>query len=246
MNEIQEYPKIMTLFKRGDDRKVLAGDWSMPEFNYLRDLQWEFTEKVDGTNIRVALEAFPESCGDPFHDWFLGIYGRTAESSIPPFLAARLMEMFTADKLKTLWRGRKSCELCGGTGKNSLGGLNGTRCECVVPYPITLYGEGYGARIQKGGGNYIKDGVDFVLFDVRVGGMWLRRTDVYSIAAELEIKHVPVVAKGSLYEAHDLIRNGICSEWGPFTAEGLVARPAIELCDRRGHRIIGKLKEKDF
>ena len=31
-----------------------------------------------------------------------------------------------------------------------------------------LYGEGYGAKIQKGGGNYRAD-QDFVLFDVRVG-----------------------------------------------------------------------------
>ena len=238
---MNEYPKIPTLFKRGDDRKVIPFEWSEPEFDYLRDNSWEFTEKVDGTNIRVGLEPFPESSGRPYDDWFLHIAGRTDKSDIPPFLVDKLMSLFTADNLKALWRGQKNCEECGGFGR-----VGPMTCSCVVPYPITLYGEGYGARIQKGGGNYIKDGVDFVLFDVMVGGMWLRRTDVHRIASELGIKHVPVIARGLLGDAIDLVHHGICSEWGPFTAEGLVARPAIELRDRRGRRIIGKLKEKDF
>ena len=39
---------------------------------------------------------------------------------------------------------------------------------------------------------------------------------------------------------------GFKSQWGDFMAEGIVARPAQELRTRDGHRIITKIKHKDF
>jgi hypothetical protein len=39
---------------------------------------------------------------------------------------------------------------------------------------------------------------------------------------------------------------GFKSHWGDFIAEGIVARPKVELKTRAGHRIITKLKYKDF
>jgi hypothetical protein len=38
----------------------------------------------------------------------------------------------------------------------------------------------------------------------------------------------------------------LISRWGEFEAEGLVARPEVELFDRAGHRIITKIKAKDL
>ena len=243
-----EYPKIKTLWVRGEDHKVIPWGWSQPEFEYLRDCQWELTEKVDGTNIRVGLEAFPESCGDPYRDWYLAFHGRTAAADIPTFLAERLYQMFTADKLKALWRGQKGCERCHGTGfeDRSTFTTPADRCACVLPYQITLYGEGFGERIQKVGHRYIPDGVGFVLFDVRVGDVWLKRGDVYEIADKLGIPRVPVVGVATLPEAAVLVRNGIRSAWGDFEAEGVVARPMVELQTRFGRRVIGKLKTRDF
>ena len=111
---------------------------------------------------------------------------------------------------------------------------------------MTLYGEGYGARIQKGGGNYVPDGVDFILFDVRIMKLWLQRSNVEDIAAKLEIVTVPVVGKGTLFEATDIARNGFQSLIGTQSAEGLVMKPVVDLYDCRGHRIIAKIKHKDF
>lgn len=51
-----EYHKIQTIFKRDMDhpqKKLIIGDWSTPEFEFLQDAEWEFTEKIDGTNVRV-------------------------------------------------------------------------------------------------------------------------------------------------------------------------------------------------
>lgn len=111
--------------------------------------------------------------------------------------------------------------------------------------PLCLYGEGYGARIQKGGGRYIPDGVGFVLFDVMIDGLWLRCDDVEDIAEKLAISTVPVVACCNISGAIAYVQ-GMESCWGDFPAEGLVLKPAVELQTRRGHRIITKIKQKDF
>jgi len=130
------------------------------------------------------------------------------------------------------------------------------RLETILPrdlfqlhYPntnICLYGEGYGAKIQKGGGNYISDGVDFILFDVKVDDWWLLREDVEDVAQKLELKTAPIVGEGTLFEAISLAQNGITSQWGDFRAEGFVMRPKVPLFTRRGDRIITKVKCKDF
>jgi len=39
---------------------------------------------------------------------------------------------------------------------------------------------------------------------------------------------------------------GFNSMWGNFIAEGIVARPKIEIVARNGKRLITKIKHKDF
>ena len=51
-----EYPKIETLFNRDEKFKVVEGDYRLPEFENIK--QWDVTEKIDGTNVRVRL--FPK------------------------------------------------------------------------------------------------------------------------------------------------------------------------------------------
>ena len=56
---MNEYHKIQTIFKRDMTSKrktLLEGQWTMPEFEYLAENKWVFTEKVDGTNIRVIFK----------------------------------------------------------------------------------------------------------------------------------------------------------------------------------------------
>lgn len=54
------------------------------------------------------------------------------------------------------------------------------------------------------------------------------------------------VAEGTLEDACDFVRNGMVSTWGNFQAEGIVARPKIEMRSRNGSRIITKVKVTDF
>lgn len=115
-------------------------------------------------------------------------------------------------------------------------------------FELTLFGEGYGAGIQKGGGDY-RDDKGFILFDVqRPDGWFLERKDVVDIAAKLRVPCVEETWSGTLVEAINWFASGkpIHSyEKGDDTAEGWVLRPRIELADRHG-RIITKLKGRDF
>lgn len=209
---MREYHKIQTLFKRNKEtNKIIEGDWTIPEFKFLKDNQWVFTEKVDGTNIRVMWNGENVTFG-----------GKTDDAQMPIFLLYKLQELFEGTIKK-----QKFIEKFG-TDK------------------VCLYGEGYGAKIQKSGGNYIKDGVSFVLFDVKIGDWWLQREDIEDIAKYFEIEIVPIIGEGTLEEAIAFTRQGQKSKWGDFLSEGIVARPKTELKTRRGDRIITKIKHRDF
>ena len=206
---MKEYHKIITVWERDPETKfktLLEGKWATPEFEFLKDNEWVWTEKVDGTNIRIMWDGEKVRLG-----------GKTDNAQIPAFLIERLQTLFYAGAMARIF--------------------DGTAC---------LYGEGYGSKIQKGGGNYISDGVDFCLFDVLIGETWLKREDVEDIATKLEVQVAPIIGRGSLEAAINIARAGIVSEWGDFKAEGLVMRPKVEMKNRMGHRIITKIKHKDF
>ena len=50
-----EYEKINTLFKRDTQGLIIPTQYTNPEFYYLAELDWEVTEKIDGTNTRIEL-----------------------------------------------------------------------------------------------------------------------------------------------------------------------------------------------
>lgn len=221
---MEKYPKIQTIFKRDPEnnfKTLLMEEYSRPEFKYLKDNPWDFTEKVDGMNIRVIYDSNPLASNVSFR-------GRTDKAQLPMDLVERLQELLQIDKFTKLWPPADSLK----EHKEEEGSL-------------CLYGEGFGAGIQKGG-KYL-DHKDFVLFDVKVGERWLQREDVIDVANQLEIEVVPRVGIGTL---NDLVNYISLSEtrstWGDFEMEGIVARPRIELFARNGQRIITKLKVKDF
>jgi len=209
---MSEYHKINTVFKRDlatKHKTLLDGQFSEPEFEYLANNVWTFTEKVDGTNIRVNFKG-----GEITFD------GRTDAAQIPSQLVAALNARFLPIEARTRMREVFDCD-------------------------VILYCEGYGAKIQKGGGNYRPD-QDFVLFDVRIGDWWLQRADVEDVGQKLGIPIVPIIGEGTLHEMVAMAKAGITSTWGNFQAEGIVARPKTELITRNGHRIITKIKCRDF
>jgi len=213
-----KYHKIPSIYKRDKEtNKLLVGQYTYPYLEYLKDNTWEFSEKINGTNIRVIWDGVkPE------------FKGRTDNAQIPTTLFQRLVELFMVPEKIELLKGVFNIESDG-----------------QFEQPVTLVGEGYGAKIQKGGGNYKPDGVDFALFDVHIG-MWLERFNVEDIAQKLNVGVAPIIGEGTLADAERMVREGFKSQWGDFNAEGIVARPKVEMLTRRGDRIITKIKTKDF
>ena len=120
---MKEYHKIQTAYKRDPKTKhktLRVNDYTLPEFEFLQNIQWVFTEKVEGTNIRVLFQKDSISFG-----------GKTDNGQIPVHLLNALNAIFLpqSERMATIFTDGSAC----------------------------LYGEGYGPKIQKGGGKYRKD-----------------------------------------------------------------------------------------
>jgi hypothetical protein len=115
---------------------------------------------------------------------------------------------------------------------------------------ITLYGEGIGPGIQKGGGGYLPV-KDFCLFDVRVGPLWLKQDDVTEIARKMALHRAPVYGIKTLKDWIRFVawakQDGtfISALPGASTdklAEGLICRPQCNFLTRMGERVVCKIK----
>ena len=85
---MKEYIKIETPFERDVDgtKKLIEGKFRNETIEYLKDNVWQFTEKIDGTNISIVWDGHTIS----FH-------GRTERAQIPPHLLKKLYELFGGD-----------------------------------------------------------------------------------------------------------------------------------------------------
>jgi hypothetical protein len=209
------YQKIPGPFNRDPKtNKIIHESWTSPELEATQGVPWLFTEKVDGTNIRVVWDGYNVS-----------FFGRTDNAQIPPDLLRYLEETFGGEDKSNLFEQQFGSDA------------------------VTLYGEGYGPKIN-GGGKYRKD-TSFVLFDVKIGGMYLLRDSIEDIARNLNIEAVPIVLGGDgdyadLWDGIATVSEGLQSLWGDFPAEGLVGVTKAGLLSRRGDRIIVKIKSRDF
>lgn len=217
-----EYQKIQTLFKRDERNIIIPDQFTYPEFDVLKDLKWECTEKIDGTNIRIELS----SSGNPEDGIIMSFKGRTDKAVIPEHLLTKLNWLFDRERLMEVLNITDETQDCN----------------------ITLYGEGYGAKIQKGV-NYISNDVNFILFDVKIGKWWLDRESIKDIANKLGISAVPLMGYMTIPEAIEYVKKGFKStiaENKDYDAEGLVLKAPCGLLKRDGERLITKIKTVDF
>lgn len=209
---MKEYHKIETLFKRDEKtKKLICGDYANETFEYLKDNIWQFTEKVDGTNIRIYWDGHKVQFG-----------GRTDNAQIPSHLINRLNELFGGEANEQLFE------------------------QKFGDKEVELFGEGYGVKIQNGG--LYRDDVDFILFDVMIGGWYLKRESVEDIATYFGIDIVPIVLEGTLDDGINYVltqRKSIVAKNGA-EIEGVVGRPKVEVLGRNGKRVICKIKYRDF
>ena len=208
---MREYNKIETIYERDIDgtKKLIEGKFRNETVEYLANNEWLFTEKIDGTNIRIYWDGHKITFG-----------GRTDRANIPAHLVNKLNEIFLNEETEQLFE------------------------QKFGEKEVILFGEGYGAKIQAGG-DYRSD-VGFILFDVLIGENYLNRESVEDIAKAFGLEIVPIVLHGTIEEAVRYVKNKPNSTIGKAKMEGVVGRPKIELLDRCGHRLIVKIKCRDF
>lgn len=155
------------------------------------------------------------------------IRGRTDESSIPPKLLKHLQSIFTPEKIQAVF-GDKD---------------------------LMLFGEGYGAKIQRFGSQYL-DHQSFILFDAYINGMWVNIDKIPGIAEAFGVRHAPYIPwKEDLglieWEINDIIKfvqskpKSLISQ-KELMMEGIVAKPYPMLLFQNGDPLYWKLKCKDF
>lgn len=222
----QFYSKINTLYKRHEDGPfkhcIIPGDFSDPETELLKDLKWKWYEKIDGTNMSYYLYK------NEFDDFVFGIHGKTPNASIPDHLQKKMFSLLDKEKMLKYFSDK--------------GTLIGDDVS------INIFGEGYGMKIQKGG-NYIKNDVDFIVFDININGWWLKQEAVDEIAAGLGLKRVPYIGEMTIGEAEEYVKKGFKSniaENKDYDAEGLVGHAPMDLRKRNGDRILVKIKTCDY
>ena len=89
-----EYNKIDTLYKRDMEgtKKLLEGEFRNPAVEFLKDNIWQFTEKVDGTNISVCWDGHTVTFN-----------GRTERAQIPTHLLNYLTATFKTTEVEQIF-----------------------------------------------------------------------------------------------------------------------------------------------
>jgi hypothetical protein len=222
-----EYTKIDTLYDRDGGHFVNVSKLRRPEFGNIK--RWSITEKIHGRNTRVTL----------FDNGEVVYGGKTDDAEIPTELLEYLRETFTQEKMKMVfWLPDKP-----------------------IPKSATIYGEGYGPGTVPGSGIYRSD-VSFRLFDCLVKSedenWWLERSNLEDIAGKLGIKCVPIlgfidflpvnsreIENIFLVNTKKLVATEESGKVGG-KPEGIVATTEEMLFNRKGERVMWKLKIKDF
>jgi len=115
---------------------------------------------------------------------------------------------------------------------------------------IVVYGEAYGGKQQGMRATY-GDKMRFIVFDVKIGGMWLSVPQMDEVATSLGLEVVPWMRLDANIGDIDYERDRVsivgercgCPD---KMREGVVLRPLIELTQNNGSRVISKHKRDDF
>ena len=273
---METYTKIDTMYKRyqfdGKDcpnkdwlkfkNKIILGEFSFKEAEYLFTCLWEAYSKIDGTNSKIAF--FP-STGE------IRVEGKTEKAQsqhgqfemlekigerIKPQLcamfpkeSARFAPVKDGNKIK-FWD--VSSEIDRYANANPVTPNREGQYEvCLEEVPIYIYGEYFGTGIQKCGSRYIQNGNGFRVFDIKQQGWWLPKENRDAICKELGLETVPFLGVMTLRDIENVVRGGFPTKFEgaadpTMLEEGIVARPIIPLCNGSGNRIIVKVKYCDY
>lgn len=257
-----EYGKTENLYARDPEtHRLILGEYRAEGASQID--RWLVTEKLDGTNIRILFTpgaAIDGPYGEEGLLYELEFRGRSDAATVPGKptekkpnaygLFQYLTETVTPEKASALL-----VELQRKKGEND----TDVAARLIEnPVSLVIYGEGYGAGIQSGGGYGNEQRL--ALFDVAtwVGGhsIWWSWWAVEKAAEMLDLETVPLLMRDAPTEAIvDFVRSALPSPLAmsrddlkadPAPMEGIVARTDPYLFTQRGHRVFFKLKGHDL
>lgn len=215
-DNMHKYTKIETPFNRDNDGSKLLIEGSYRN---------ETVEFLSACQWYGTEKVDGTNIGIVWDGHSVSFQGRTEKAQIPPHLITALENLF-------------------------LGNINEEIFEQLFgEKEVVLFGEGYGAGIQKGG--IYRPDCSFILFDIYMPGenIWLRREAVEEIGKTLNIDVVPILYTGTLDGAVEFVKTKPFSKVAipeDTVIEGIVCKPMVDLADRRGNRVIVKVKVCDF
>lgn len=223
-----EYPKIDTLYERKKNGKVNVDNLKRPEFGIIN--RWQITEKLNGRNIRVMLTT----------DGNVTFAGRMDEKHLNDQLVQKMIDylknIFTSNRMKYVFRKIDA---------------DGT----LQKPEVCMYLEGLGSDMASGSGIYCKGrDVSVRLIDCYINPWWIERPLLEEFAKKFGIKCTPLLddiyeLPRSLADLENIIKlSKVAGENNNnlANAEGIVARTYPLLTNRKGDRVMWKLKFKDF
>ena len=256
------YQKINTLFKRDVNNIIMPyEDFVDPAFEWLKDCKFECSEKVDGTNVRFEVSSMPKYENDELVGVSFSVEykGKTDNAVLPKMLEEFMKTTYTPDVIFN-GLGIKEFVPVSEFFEHNWLALDEKSKEAIpdinrVPKMYTIYGEGYGAKIQACGSQYLKDSNKVIGFDVKVTSnngdeLYLLNKNRDEIMNKMGMPIVPTIGYFTIQEAIDYVKRGFVSHVAEnnkaFIAEGLVCKSPVGLKNRQGQRIIFKVKTCDW
>lgn len=247
------YQKIDTIFKRDKYNVIMPyAGFVDPVFEYLRNVKFDGEEKIDGENYRIEVtsELIQGRDGEYTGVRFsVAFKGKTDNANLCKTLVPFYEEHYPNEKVFNALGIKEFIPLEEfPEHKWYISKENPIPDVTKVPKMYTIYAEGYGVSIQSGGG-YIKDHTELIGFDVKVNDTYLLRENRDEILNKLGMPIVPFIGQFTIDEAIEYVKKGFkstISQDKNLIAEGLVLRTPLGLKNRRGDRIIVKVKYKDF
>ena len=220
------YQKIETIAKRDLDgsKRLIDGTFRDPAIEYLQDVKFEATEKVDGSSMCVYFDGLR-----------VRVTGGRNEN------AERIEPIFTVVENAMCDSGSEQLF------EQMFPPVYDENAKEVLT-EVKIYGEAIGPGIQKVGKLYC-DSQRFLVFDISVNGVYLERSNpVYRrVVDAFGLEEVPTLPDMTPNEAIEFVKTNPRSLVNPAAPmEGVVLRPKVRLYGPNGSRLIVKVKAKDY